>query len=194
MNRFSTYLLSIAALLVASSAGFSQMSDMGLDGGHFGPGMMDGRSFHHEMMSPGLHAIIRELHLETTLETFHVNVEKIRIDAAEKKIPLKEKARISMSNLKNLVKKYAKDKTVSKDIVQALKDLNGARIAIRQIDKDTFTKIRALKDGLDSDIDKAVDSYIQKLSAGGAELDDLAKDLARDRAYEEINVPMEMEK
>ena len=80
-----------------------------------------------------------------------------------------------MESLKSLFKKYDSDKTVSKDIILSLKDLNGTRIAVRQIDRDVLTKIRALRDGLDSDIDKAADAYIQKLSAGGADLDSLAK-------------------
>jgi ATP-dependent RNA circularization protein (DNA/RNA ligase family) len=175
MKRVCAYVISIAAILVINSAGFSQMFDDGPGFYHPGDDHWGMRFYHHRMMSPELRAIVDKLNLETTIETFRVNVEKVRLDAAEKKIPLKEKARVTLANLKELFKKYQSDKTVSKDIVQALKDLNGTRIAIRQINKDSFTKIRTLKEGLDSDIDKAVDLYIQKISGGGSELDELAK-------------------
>ncbi len=177
MKRFYAYALSLAALFAVSTAGFTQM----FDGEHPGMGPMDGQfsRFHQRVLSPEMRAMISKLDLETNLETFYVNVQKVRLEAAEKQIPIKEKARETMKNLKDLFKKYESDKTVSKDIIQALKELNGTRIAIRQINKDTITKIRALKDGLDSDIDKAVDAYIQKLSAGGANLDDLAKSFSR---------------
>ncbi|MGA2141670.1 MAG: hypothetical protein ABSG94_04530 [Brevinematales bacterium] len=169
MKRISAYISGIAAVAALYSAGFSQMFDGP------GDGRGDGHFDHRGMMPPEMHAIVEKLNLETTMETFHVNVQKARLDAAEKKIPLKEKSRLSMESLKSLFKKFDSDKTVSKDIIQALKDLNGTRIAIRQIDRDVLAKIRVLRDGLDSDIDKAADAYIQKLASGGADLDSLAK-------------------
>ncbi len=185
MKSLTLSVLAVALFLAVSPAAYSQMIDLRHDGEH--PGMERfGMGFdHHGMIDPNVSPIIHELRLETTLETFHVNIEKARLDAAEKKISLNEKRRELMENLKSLFKKYQSDKTVGKDIVQGLKDLNGVRKDIRQIDRDAMAKMKALKDGLDSDIDKAVDTYLSKLQGNPDELAKISKFFNRER-HEEI--------
>jgi uncharacterized protein YdiU (UPF0061 family) len=186
MKRLTLCSLGIAAMIALSGSAFSQMMDLG-----------PMNEWHHFRHYPGLErefgVIMHALHLEATVETFRVNVERVMLDAAEKKIALNEKRRETMESLKSLFKKYQSDKTVSKDIVQALKDLNGVRKEIRQINTESMTKIKALRDGLNGDIDKAIDAYLQKLSSNPDELEKLSKFIERAKMPMEINRDMGMD-
>lgn len=184
MKHFITAAMT-AAIVLSGTAAFAEMKPGMEHKGHGkamdkkGPGMINHDDC--DRMGPGkgdmkgpmqeYGMFMRYLNLETTMEQHRINVQKIMLDAKEKKIGLNDKRRDLTRKLHELSARYASDKNAGPEITKVLKELTGVQNQISQINKDAMDKIKALNDSKDKEIKTAVDNYIKKLEGDKAELE-----------------------
>ena len=109
--------------------------------------------------------------LRDILEKYQVKIEKIFLDAKESRLALDSKRRDLFKNLDELADKYAKDKTVSKDIVAATRDLHDVTVKIQAINKDAMEKIKLLNDQREKEFQASNDAWLVKLEKDPKEMD-----------------------
>jgi hypothetical protein len=178
--------------VLAFTAGFSQ--DFG-DKGGFGPG--NGHPFMQRARENGfggmqarggfrpgaamgrLAPIIGYLGLESNFELLGISIERVRLDAREKNVDLKAKMKVLMEKFGPLCEKAATDKTAASDLVQVMKDINALRVQEQEIRKDTMSRIQALQEKNEKDINAAADAFLQKIGSDSAELDKFLHFLAK---------------
>ncbi len=175
------------ALLIALS-GYSQSkkdTDQSGRDEFRGPGMMNdwdnggrmrGPGFNQDRYSPmwggeGMMVMFFVPEARTIIESYGIKIQKVFLDAREAKLKFMDKRRDLKQKLDALVVKYADDKTVSKDIVSALRDMQVLQYQVQAINKEAMKKIQDLNDAREKELKTALDNWVNKLDKDSKELD-----------------------
>lgn len=171
---WSVLLTCFMALTVAS---FAQKNANTNDEEFFGPGgpgsrngMMDERPDRPFMGGYGMMGGYFNFEMENIAEAYKIKIEKVFLEAKESRLGLNSKRRELYSNLKELAAKYPKDKSVSKEIVSTIKELNGIQRKVQDINEKAMEKISALNREREKELRTANENWIKKIETDEKEL------------------------
>ena len=194
MKKLFFLLAIIVSLLSFAGYGFTDDGDYQENNIGQGNRMMRERIFQdgtNDLRGPmmGNHGFVAGFYnpeIVKIIENYRLKIQKIFLDARQSKVGLDLKRRELYIKLSDLAEKYSSDKSVSKEILSIVKDLNVIQNQIRDINQDAMKKIQALNEEREKEIETANDLWIKKLETDSRELEKYVN-FIKDRSYRFTN-------
>jgi hypothetical protein len=179
-TAFITLFLASAITVYAQQVRSPDTNDDGFFGPGSGPdqgqrqGMMffrfDSRSDGRMMGGYGMLAGYFNPDMADIAEAYKVKIERVFLDAKESRLGLDKKRRDLFIKLHDQAERYRTDKSASKDIISAIKDLNGVQKQIMDINDKAMEKIQALSRDREKEFRAANEAWIKKIETDDKEL------------------------
>lgn len=173
MKKISIIYIVLSVMFLFTGLSFTQSER---DGRH-GRGMREGFGRErpmdiggYEMMAGYTNADFKAL-----MQKHIAQIDEVISNARQAKSNLTNRRRNILVRLDDLATKYWTDKSLSKDIISTLKELNSIQTQIQAINQDAMDKIQKLNAQREKDINAINDAWLKQVENNPAELDSYVK-------------------